>query len=310
MLSSLVLAVTLTACQTQPASEPRGRIALTFDDAPLGDGVFLTGAERTERLIAALAEAGVEGAMLFVLTENIEDEPGGADRLRAYTAAGHVLANHTRSHSGLSATEPDIYLADIDAATKTLAAYDNVAPYFRFPFLDEGRTVEKRDALRAALQARGLKQGYVTVDNYDWYLNSLAAEAVRSGHPIDMDALRDAYVEILISDVEFYDRIAQAALGRSPAHVLLLHENDLTALFVGDLASALRMRGWAIIPALDAYEDPIAAQLPDTLFNGQGRVAALAHAAKLYKARDLIAPDEDEDWLRGEFIRRGLLPAE
>ena len=42
------------------------------------------------------------------------------------------------------------------------------------------------------------------------------------------------------------------------------------------LVSALRADGWHIVPTVEAYEDPIAARDPDTLWLGQGRVAALA----------------------------------
>lgn len=309
------MAVCLAACQSPvpdetPAQAPRGRIAITFDDAPMADGAFFTGAERTERLIAALAEARVEGAIIFVLTQNIANQAQGPDRLLAYADAGLVLANHSHTHPWLHRTEPSDYLADIDNASEILADFEGTAPYFRFPYLDEGRTVEKRDLVRAGLLWRGLRNGYVTVDTYDWYMNALAEEAVRRGHSLDIEALGATYVEILADNVEFYDRIAQASLGGSPAHVLLLHENDLAALFVGDLVNELRARGWEIVPALEAYEDPIADIMPDTLFNGQGRVAAIADAAGQLKRSDLIAPNEDEVWLRTEFIRRGLLPAD
>ena len=58
--------------------------------------------------------------------------------------------------------------------------------------------------------------------------------------------------------------------------MLLLHENDLAALFIEDLVAALRRDGWRIIAADEAYEDDIAAESPDTMLLGQGRVAALA----------------------------------
>ncbi len=248
--------------------------------------------------------------MFFVLTENIADQAEGAARLKAYADAGFLLANHTHTHPGLSRTEVEDYLAGIDEASAILSGFEGNTPFFRFPFLDEGRTAEKRDTVRAGLEARGLRQGYVTVDNYDWYMNALAAEAIKKGHPLDLEVLEDAYVENLVSNVEFYDQIAVATLGRSPAHVLLLHENDLAALFVGDLVNELRAKGWQIVPAEEAYADPIAAELPDTLFNGQGRVAAIAHVTRRYKPAELIAPNEDEDWLRADFLRRGLLPAE
>ena len=68
-------------------------------------------------------------------------------------------------------------------------------------------------------------------------------------------------------------------MGRSPAHVLLLHETDLNALFIVDLVAGLRAAGWTIITMDEAYRDPIARMEPDTLHLGGGRVSALAAAA-------------------------------
>ena len=94
--------------------------------------------------------------------------------------------------------------------------------------------------------------------------------------------------------------MARRTLGRSPRHVLLLHENDLAALFIGDLVTELRARGWTIISATEAFADPIAELEPDTLFLGQGRIAALAHEAGM-APDSLVSPTEDEDYLARRF---------
>ena len=280
---------------------PGRTIALTFDDATRGDGPFFSGVERTRRLVEALSRAGVEEAMFFVTTNNVARAgDSGEERLRAYTAAGHVLGNHSHSHQWLSRVDTGAYIADLDEAIERLAAFDNVTPYYRFPFLDEGRATDKRDALREALQKRGLRNGYVTVDTYDWYLVTLAQQARKGDVEFDLDDLRDLYVDVITRSTEFYDAMAQRTLGRSPHHVLLLHENDLAAMFIGDLVAELRNRGFQIIPATLAFTDPIAAREPDTLFLGQGRIAALAHEAG-WKPVDLVSPTEDEDYLRRRF---------
>lgn len=307
LVSVIVLLMSIPAVT---AEEQGRRIALSFDDAPRGDGPFFTGAERTAALIAALDDVNAAGSMFFVTTENLEAEgESGVERLTAYVTAGHVLGNHSHDHMWLWKNDVDTYVADIDLANSRLAEFDNVAPYFRFPFLDEGRDEGKRDAVRAALADRGMRNGYVTVDNYDWHMVSLAAEAKASGHEIDMVVLRDTYVELLVDAVEYYDTMAVETLGRSPDHILLLHENDLAAMFIDDLVRALESNGWEIIPALDAYEDPISGHEPDTLFLGQGRIAAMAHEAGRER-RDLVHATEDEAMLRETFLARGLLPQE
>lgn len=280
------------------------QIALTFDDAPRGDGPVFTGASRTAALIEALERAGVEGAMFFANSERLDE--AGARRLRAYAEAGHPIANHSHSHPSLHRIGAEAFLEDLRRAHDELSELPGYIPYFRFPFLHEGRPAAVRDAVRRGLRTLGLKQGYVTVDNYDWYLQALMGEAVRTTGSLDIDGWKRFYLDVLLDAVAFYDAEARRYLGRSPRHVLLLHENDLAALFIDDLVLALQSLGWEVISAEEAYQDPIAEQMPDTLFLGQGRVAALAHAGGA-TARHLIHPLESETALRAEAVRRGLL---
>lgn len=308
ILGAAVLVATDATAQSQDSTGTARQIAFSFDDAPRKDGPVFGGVTRTNVLIAALAEAQVEGAAFCVLTGNITKTPTGADRLRAYVEAGHVLANHSDSHPRLRETTPDAYLQDIDMAATRLEAFDGVLPLFRYPYLDEGDTPAKRRAVKDGLAARGLANGYVTIDTYDWYMQALLDEAIAAGHPVDFEALGTVYVEVMMEGIAFYDALASDTLGRAPRHVLLLHENDLAALYVDDLAVALRAEGWEIVPTQIAYADPIAQVVPETEFNGQGRVAAIAHARGT-PPRDLVSRVEDVDYLRTLFEARGLLPS-
>ena len=291
-----------------PPALAEKRIAFSFDDVPRHAGASFTPDARTAALIEALRQGGVRQAGFFVTTGNL-DKPfgaGGEARIAAYVAAGHVIANHSAAHPWLSRTPVEDYLADLDRAEAWLAGRAGRRPWFRYPYLDEaGRQTEKRDALRKALSERGLRNAYVTIDNYDWHLDSLATQAIRAGEPVNMTALRDLYVETLVDTANFYDRMAVQTIGRSPAQVLLLHETDLAALFVDDLAAALRADGWTVVPIDAAYADPIAAREPDTAFLGEGRVAALAHIAGRPR-RELVHPRTDEAVLTRLFQTRVL----
>lgn len=255
------------------------RIAITFDDAPLGDGPMFTGPERTPALIAALAAAETGPTAIFVTTRGVESSADGRARIEAYDRAGHLIANHSHTHLWASRTDTDIYLADLDRAADLLVGFENLRPWYRFPFLDEGgsgRNVEKRDAYRAALAERGLLSGYVTVDTYDWHIADLWQRASAAGKSVDLDALREVYVAMVVDAAEHYASLSEEWLDRQPDHVLLLHENDLAAAFIGDAVAALRAAGWEIISPDVAFADPIARTLPETTFSGMGRVAALA----------------------------------
>ena len=115
---------------------------------------------------------------------------------RTYVAAGHVLASHSWSHPHLSALSAADYLADVDRGWGFLKHRKGVRPWFRFPYLDEGGPDKaKRDAVRAGLEARGIQNGYVTVDGSDWNMEALAVAAMQAGKPIDLAALLQALLK-------------------------------------------------------------------------------------------------------------------
>jgi peptidoglycan/xylan/chitin deacetylase (PgdA/CDA1 family) len=286
-LFTLLLALAIGSTQAQ-------EIAITLDDAPTRDASLFTGAERGVKIIAALKKQNVTQVAFFVTTSNIS--PEGKSRLQNYVKAGHLLGNHSHSHRWIHQMGVQSYCSDIakaDSILKTFAGYKN---WFRFPFLDEGRTKTGRDSIRQFLKTLQLSNGYVTIDDYDWYLNQLLRQAIKEKKRIDYEALKATYIEHVWNSIQYYDRVAQNILGRSPKHVLLLHENDLSALFIADLIDHIRTKGWKIISPEEAYTDPISNEVPDVLFNGQGRVAAIARS-KNVAAKDLVQDAEDEVYL-------------
>jgi peptidoglycan-N-acetylglucosamine deacetylase len=299
-----IAALLLALLAALPAAAQEKRIAFSFDDVPRHAGAFFTPDERTMRLIAGMAEAGITQAGMFVTPHNLgnDDGQGGEYRIRAYAAAGHVLANHSASHTSLNDMTAEQYLADIDQAEGWLAGMPGRRPWFRYPFLHEGQDA-RRDEVRAGLVQRGLLNAYVTVDNWDWHIDNLANTAQREGRTLDMDALRDFYVETLVSAADHADSVAREVLGRSPAHVILLHETDLNALFIADLAGALRAAGWTIIGIDEAFADPIAVREPDTFYLGDGRINALADEAGIDHER-LQHNSTNGDWLTAQFTAR------
>ncbi len=273
------------------------QIAITFDDAPRPDS-HLSSQARTAKLLAALESSGVEQAMFFITTKHLNADT--KQSLTDYLHAGHLIANHSHQHLWLHKTDVTVYQADFLTAHEQLKDQPHFRPFFRFPYLDEGRDQAKHDAMQAFLKQQGYQNGYVTVDNYDWYLDHLYQQAIKGPGLVDMQQMKKLYVDVLWTAIQFSDDIAMQYLGRSPKHVLLLHDNDLAAHFIDDLVLHLQANGWQIITPIEAFADPIATKIPDTLFNGQGRVAALARVAGA-KPRDLVHVAEDEGQLRSMF---------
>lgn len=279
LLRLLLLALAFVTAPAGAASKAQAkRIALSFDDVPRRPGAFLTPDQRTQGILSGLAAADVK-AVFFVTTGNLDrpEGKGGEERIMMYAGAGHLIANHSRAHRRLSQISAEDYLEDVDRASAWLRGRPGYRPWFRFPFLDEGRADKaKRDAVRAGLAARGLANGYVTADGADWNMEALTIAAREAGKDMDMEALRRLFVETMVGAANFYDGLARRTLGRSPAHMLLLHETDLAALFLPALIEALRNDGWEIITPDEAYADPIARALPDVPSAQGTRIEAMA----------------------------------
>ncbi len=273
MKNLILFLLVLIGTYLPPTANAQKRIALTFDDAPREDGQVFSGDQRAAVLLQALQSVDAGPAGFFVATHGFE-QTGGKDRIRRYADAGHRIANHTHSHPWASRTDIDEYLAGIDHAETELSGLPNRRPWFRFPYLDEGRAGDRVREIAEGLNARGLINGYVTVDNYDWYIDRQLQQALSAGKTVDYRALGRFYVRMMLYAAEYYDGIAVQTMGYSPVHVLLLHENDMAALYADDLATGFRAAGWEIVDPDVAYDDPLPA--PNSLNTGQGRVVGLA----------------------------------
>jgi peptidoglycan/xylan/chitin deacetylase (PgdA/CDA1 family) len=279
-------------------------IAFTFDDVPTPDSALMTGVERTQRLIDSLVKAKVPDALFFVKAGHIT--PDTQHRLGQYAAAGFHLANHSYSHQSANELGVLDYPADAYKAHLLLKSQNNFLLYHRFPYLHYGKTSTEISTIQQSLAELGYKDGYVTVDNFDWYISSLLTKAAEEKKSINYDNARKFYVETLYDAIEFYDEIAKKSLGRSPKHVMLLHENDAAALFVGDLIAHLRTKGWKIISPQQAYQDPIARNFPAIAFHKQGRVAAIANSKGVPEA-ELRHVSENTEYLDKAFAAAEII---
>lgn len=271
-MHKFIYAAALTAVITTQAQAKE--IALTFDDSPRGTGVLMTGMERAKKLTDQFEKNQIPQVAFFCNSPSRETQ--GPERLKHFADHGHIIANHSATHPDLTKTRARDYKKDISLAHSQLKNYPNYRNWFRYPYLHEGNTRKKRDSIRQYLKRKNWLNAYVTVDNADYYMDSLLGEAAAAGRKYDETKLCQAYRDMLAEEITFYDDISTRILGRSVRHVLLLHETDLNAICLSSLVSWLRENDWSIISPEDAYKDPIAAREPATMYLGQGRVAALA----------------------------------
>lgn len=296
----------LLGCRSSEVARaaPQPEIAITIDDFNVNaDTPRLDPDARNAALLGTLRTARIHAAG-FVAGKNA-DNPDGKRRIALWSEAGHMLANHSYSHWNYPRVDIEAFSADVLRAEAVIASYPTFRKWFRFPYLKEGKTVEQRDRMRAFLKAHGYRMGHVTVDASDWAIDARLNKRLAENPQAPLEGYRDFYVEHIWERTQFYDDLARRVLKRPVRHTLLIHHNLLNALFLSDLLKMYAQRGWRLIDAATAFEDPIFASEPDILPAGESILWALAKESGEFDAL-LRYPAEDEAYERKRMDELGL----
>jgi peptidoglycan/xylan/chitin deacetylase (PgdA/CDA1 family) len=304
---SLALGVTAIGIGGVPAiaRNHAPQFAITMDDLHWQNPTKLTSSERNDAILNALQSHSIKAA-LFVVGRNIE-APEGKQLLSAWDKSGHLIGNHTYSHNNYNGSDVVVadYLNDILRAEALLKDFSRFRKYFRFPALKEGDTVAKRDAMRSFLAQHGYRTGHVTIDNSDWAIDNRLTARLKKDAAADVKPYRDFYLEHMWARAEYYDSLAQRALGRPVKHTLLVHFNLLNGLFLGDLIEMFKSKGWQPIDAEAAFADPVFSAKPKVVPAGESIVWSLAKE-KGTIAKSLRYPAEDSGYENARMDKLGL----
>lgn len=260
-------------------------LAFTFDDGPnLADTPRLTPQQRNDALLAALAKHKVQAA-LFVTAGFGADKPAGYALAKAWGQAGHAIGNHTMSHPDLHSAKLSLAqyqqeILDCDAIIKTLPGYQK---WYRYTFLREGNTPEKRDGMRAFLQQQGYRNAYVSLDTSDWRLDDKLQEVLTKNPQADLAPIKQAYLAHVRQRALAYRALSQQLQGRDIAQVILLHHNLINALWLDDVIAQFKQMGWTITTPAAAFADPVYQLVPERPAPGQSLLLSMGRTLGLGK---------------------------
>ena len=276
-------------------------IALTFDDGPtMADEAGLSAADRNSAILRQLAEAHLKSILFVTRTDA---DPKRNALIRQWGLEGHHIGNHTATHANFNETSLADFERELLGCDGALRDMPGFSRRFRFPYLKEGDSAAKRDAFRAFLESISYLAGPVSVDASDWYYSARLSARLRKQPAADRLAYRDAYLRHLYDRAQYYDRLSQAVVGRSVAHVLLLHHNLINALFLSDVIQMFKDKGWAVVDSEAAFNDPVYAMRPNTAPAGESILWALA---KEKGVTGLRYPAEDDIYEKPILDRLGL----
>lgn len=278
------------------------QLAFSFDDG-LNPSVNPEAASINQDILRQLDAAKIK-AMIYPSLIKIGGD-AGLSLVAEWGGRGHRIGNHSEAHLNLNKPEVGVaaYLAGIDNAARALSPLPGWTPRYRFPFLKEGDTLEKRDAVRHWLKAHGYQSGAVSIDASDWFYNLKYLAYVKAGQTEKLAPLKKAYIRHLLDRADYYDGLAVQTLGYSPKHVILLHTNKLNAASLADIIAAFRENHWRWINTEQSYADPLYRRQPDVIPAGESIIWSLA---KQKGVQSLRYPAEDAPYETENLRRFGL----
>jgi peptidoglycan/xylan/chitin deacetylase (PgdA/CDA1 family) len=282
------------------------QISITIDDIDMNanDTPKLTLDQRNLAILDVLRLHGNLKAALFVCGMRVDNEQG-RKHLLEWDKARHIIANHSYSHFYFPSVEFDKFSQDILRGEKVISDLKHFRKLFRFPYLKEGNTLEKRDKIRSFLKENGYGMGYVTIDTSEWAIDARLRKRLNKEPNADLTNYRNFYLEHIWERAVFYDDLAKKVTGKPVKHTLLIHHNLVTALFLGDLLEMFKKKGWKLINAENAFKDPIFNRYPETVPAGESIIWALAKESG--KFNDLLRyPAEDVRYENEKMDKLGL----
>lgn len=234
-------------------------IAFTFDDLP-AHSILPPGESRLDvanSLIGTWRAEKMPPVYGFVNGIRIEQEPQSAAVLPAWRAAGFPLGNHTWSHMNLNQNSAADFDADVARNEDLLKSQMQGADWrwLRFPYLAEGDTPEKTQAVRAFLGARGYKIAGVTMSFGDYLWNEPYARCSARSNTTAIAGMEKSYLQAAAEAIPYYRGMSRALYKRDIPYVLLMHIGAFDARMLPRLLALYRSQGFTFVTLPEAEKD-------------------------------------------------------
>ncbi len=258
------------------------RIALTVDDLP-SHGSLPLNYSRTkvaEDFLQRLDNNNIHGVYGFVVGNRIDKNT--EEVMSLWGKKGHFFANHTYHHLDLTSVSAQKFIDDI-ALNDSIVFRKNgsfVVKYFRFPFLHEGNTYEKRSEVRRYLKDRKYVQVPVTISYNDYLFNDPITRCLAKNDFDSLGKIRMMHVnhakEVLKSILALSNRI----FSRQIPHILLIHLGLSQSIWFEDVIRVYKEAGVSWVSLEEALKDPIYNIDPGLPFDRGGLFALQIARAK------------------------------
>ncbi len=278
-------------------------IAFSFDDGSTQNYPNFPNHYWNSLLLNTLKKHQLKAA--FFVTKKYLGNSIGRQILEKWNNQGHLIANHTNTHPNFNSSTPELFKQELLSCDSFIRKYSNYYPYFRFPYLKEGKTRELIQSYRKILEENNYKNGHVSIDASDWYISKRLIDKLKLDSTINIDGFKDYYIQHLFDRALFYDSVSTQLFNRKVKHVILLHHNLAAALFLDDLILHFKHHGWNIINIDEAYQDKLYQLQPENIPAGESIIWTMAKMSGKFE-NILRYPAEDSQYEKEIMDKLGL----
>jgi peptidoglycan/xylan/chitin deacetylase (PgdA/CDA1 family) len=207
--------------------------------------------------VATLKAAHAPTTYGFINAKGIQEAPETAEFLDIWRAAGHPLGNHTFSHMDLHTNSVEAFEQDALANEPTLKSKMGGGDWhwFRYPYLREGETPEKRHAIAAFLGEQGYRVAEVTLSFDDYAYNDPYVRCLAAKDTAGLDWLKESYASRAAAELSRGREEARRLYGHDIGHVMLLHVGAFQMVMLPKLMELLRDGGFDVVTLAEAQAD-------------------------------------------------------
>ncbi|MDF1544110.1 MAG: polysaccharide deacetylase family protein [bacterium] len=252
--------------------KPKGEktICITFDELPYAQSFQELDVNKLhDQILSALKKHEVKAAG-FVVGYRIENH---FDIIGRWLNEGHRIGNMTFSNQDYNDLETDAFLTDVvaggDQLETMLSGFGQKPRYFRYPFLHYGDTPSKKAAALSFLEEYDISVVHATVVVEDYLYNLTVEKSHGDLDSASYDQILNEYFNHLFDELERVEQLSVDRLGRHCSQILQLRTNQLNALFLDELLTALKEAGYKFITLDQALKDEVYT-LPEAYFQLRG----------------------------------------
>jgi peptidoglycan-N-acetylglucosamine deacetylase len=250
------------------------QVAITVDDLP-SHGALPPGMTRVDvakSILKTLKDARAPKVYGFVNARKLEQHPEDIEVLKLWRGAGFPLGNHTYAHLSLNDSTVEEFDRNIAANEPVLKSLMGRGDWhwFRYPFLWEGDTLEKRHAVRQYLHDHKYHVAQVTLDFEDYLWNAPYARCAQNRDAASIEWLKSSYMNTAAQYIALDRQMAKLVYGREIRHVLVVHLGGFETVMLPQLLAFLKEQGFTFVTLPEAEKDSAYKSDPDVSLKDGG----------------------------------------